>query len=158
MGRLPLGQPVQDPLGNQQFLPLVPDLLQPLGQLFGEHVKFGPASGDPLQVTHTPHPTHWTCGAGHAGFAPVGPWLVTPDEFDNPGDLELRCAINDEEVQKGRTRDLLWAETPSASWPPATNSCSLCCSRRLLQRDPDTVFSEFGSRGVGRGTELGRAA
>ncbi|MDQ0785600.1 fumarylacetoacetate hydrolase family protein [Streptomyces sp. B3I8] len=43
------------------------------------------------------------------GFAPIGPWLVTPDEFDNPDDLELRCAINGEEVQKGRTRDLIFS-------------------------------------------------
>ncbi|MGW5640039.1 fumarylacetoacetate hydrolase family protein [Streptomyces sp. NPDC003832] len=43
----------------------------------------------------------------HAGFSPIGPWLVTPDEFDNPDDLELSCAVNGEEVQKGRTRDLI---------------------------------------------------
>ncbi|WP_326596620.1 fumarylacetoacetate hydrolase family protein [Streptomyces sp. NBC_01803] len=44
----------------------------------------------------------------HQGFSPVGPWLVTPDEFADPDDLELGCAINGEEVQKGRTGDLLF--------------------------------------------------
>ncbi|MFE6366005.1 fumarylacetoacetate hydrolase family protein [Streptomyces sp. NPDC057806] len=43
----------------------------------------------------------------HPGFSPIGPWLVTPDEFANPDDLELRCAVNGEEVQKGHTRDLI---------------------------------------------------
>ncbi|MFC9952901.1 fumarylacetoacetate hydrolase family protein [Streptomyces prasinus] len=51
----------------------------------------------------------FSLGKSYPGFAPIGPWLVTPDEFDDPGDLELRCAINGEEVQKGRTRDLIFS-------------------------------------------------
>jgi 2-keto-4-pentenoate hydratase/2-oxohepta-3-ene-1,7-dioic acid hydratase in catechol pathway len=47
-------------------------------------------------------------GKSFAGFAPQGPWLVTPDEFDNPDDLELGCALDGEEMQKGRTRDLIF--------------------------------------------------
>ncbi|MFJ7327523.1 fumarylacetoacetate hydrolase family protein [Streptomyces cyaneofuscatus] len=53
--------------------------------------------------------TQFSLGKSYPGFAPIGPWLVTPDEFDNPDDLELRCAINGEEVQKGRTRDLIFS-------------------------------------------------
>ncbi|MEV1009358.1 fumarylacetoacetate hydrolase family protein [Streptomyces sp. NPDC049881] len=49
----------------------------------------------------------FSLGKSFPGFAPIGPWLVTPDEFDDPDDLELRCAVNGEEVQKGRTRDLI---------------------------------------------------
>ncbi|MFH8802118.1 fumarylacetoacetate hydrolase family protein [Streptomyces sp. NPDC017936] len=51
----------------------------------------------------------FSLGKSYPGFAPIGPWLVTPDEFENPDDLELRCAINGEEVQKGRTRDLIFS-------------------------------------------------
>lgn len=51
----------------------------------------------------------FSLGKPYPGFAPIGPWLVTPDEFDHPDDLELRCAINGEEVQKGRTRDLIFS-------------------------------------------------
>ncbi|WP_009478407.1 fumarylacetoacetate hydrolase family protein [Rhodococcus sp. JVH1] len=47
-------------------------------------------------------------GKSFAGFSPQGPWLVTPDEFANPDDLELGCVIDGEEVQKGRTRDLIF--------------------------------------------------
>lgn len=43
------------------------------------------------------------------GFTPMGPWLVTPDELDNPDDLELVCDINGEQVQKGHTRDLIFS-------------------------------------------------
>ena len=45
----------------------------------------------------------------HPGFAVIGPWLVTPDEFENPDDLELRCAVNDQEVQHARTGDLIFS-------------------------------------------------
>jgi 2-keto-4-pentenoate hydratase/2-oxohepta-3-ene-1,7-dioic acid hydratase in catechol pathway len=47
-------------------------------------------------------------GKSFEGFAPQGPWLVTPDELDNPDDLELGCALDGEEVQKGRTRDMIF--------------------------------------------------
>ncbi|MFF4838329.1 fumarylacetoacetate hydrolase family protein [Streptomyces sp. NPDC001315] len=51
----------------------------------------------------------FSLGKSYPGFAPMGPWLVTPDEFDDPDDLELTCAINGEEVQRGRTRQLIFS-------------------------------------------------
>ena len=40
-------------------------------------------------------------------FAPVGPWLVTPDSFPDRDDLALGCSVDGETVQDGRTRDLI---------------------------------------------------
>lgn len=51
----------------------------------------------------------FSLGKSFPGFAPVGPWLVTVDEFANPDDLELGCAINGESVQRGRTSDMLFS-------------------------------------------------
>jgi 2-keto-4-pentenoate hydratase/2-oxohepta-3-ene-1,7-dioic acid hydratase in catechol pathway len=34
---------------------------------------------------------------------------VTPDEFDNPDDLELGCAVNGERVQHARSNDLIFS-------------------------------------------------
>jgi len=48
-------------------------------------------------------------GKSFPGFAPMGPCLVTPDEFADPDDLELGCSINGEQMQKGRTRDLIFS-------------------------------------------------
>lgn len=48
-------------------------------------------------------------GKSFPGFAPVGPWLVTPDEFGNPDDLELGCSLNGEELQKSRTSELIFS-------------------------------------------------
>jgi 2-keto-4-pentenoate hydratase/2-oxohepta-3-ene-1,7-dioic acid hydratase in catechol pathway len=51
----------------------------------------------------------FSLGKSRPGFAPIGPWLVTPDEFEDPDDIELRCSVNGEEVQKGHTRDLVFS-------------------------------------------------
>ena len=34
---------------------------------------------------------------------------MSPDEFDNPDDLELACAVNGEQVQHARTNDLTFS-------------------------------------------------
>ena len=52
-------------------------------------------------------PPQFSMGKSFPRFGPVGPWLVTVDEFDNPDDLELGCAINGEQMQKSRTSYLL---------------------------------------------------
>src|SRR5437870_172268 len=40
-------------------------------------------------------------------YAVLGPWLVTPDEIPNPGDLDLRIAVNGEQRQSSNTRYLI---------------------------------------------------
>ncbi|MGN7861081.1 fumarylacetoacetate hydrolase family protein [Microbacterium sp. 22303] len=50
----------------------------------------------------------FSLGKSFPGFAPIGPWLVTPDDVGNRDDLALGCAIDGEIVQEGRTRDLLF--------------------------------------------------
>jgi 2-keto-4-pentenoate hydratase/2-oxohepta-3-ene-1,7-dioic acid hydratase in catechol pathway len=47
----------------------------------------------------------WLLGKSMAGFCPVGPWVVTPDEFD-PADARLGCRINGDAIQDGRTSDM----------------------------------------------------
>lgn len=45
---------------------------------------------------------------GLDGFCPMGPYLVTADEVGEPWDLEVTCALNGEEVQRGNTHDLIF--------------------------------------------------
>jgi 2-keto-4-pentenoate hydratase/2-oxohepta-3-ene-1,7-dioic acid hydratase in catechol pathway len=66
------------------------DLSERLSQMAGPAPQFGLAKSFP-------------------GFAPTGPWLVTPDEFENPDDLALGCAIDGETVQSGRTSKLIFS-------------------------------------------------
>jgi 2,4-didehydro-3-deoxy-L-rhamnonate hydrolase len=49
----------------------------------------------------------FSLGKSFPGFGPTGPWLVTPDEFADPDDLELGCAINGVQMQKSRTSHLI---------------------------------------------------
>jgi 2-keto-4-pentenoate hydratase/2-oxohepta-3-ene-1,7-dioic acid hydratase in catechol pathway len=44
-----------------------------------------------------------------AGYGPIGPELVTTDEFDDPDDLALSCTLNGAIMQDGRTRDLIFS-------------------------------------------------
>jgi 2,4-didehydro-3-deoxy-L-rhamnonate hydrolase len=59
-----------------------------------------------LQLATTP--PQFSMGKSYPRFGPVGPWLVTTDEFDNPDDLELGCRVNGEQMQKGRTSQLIF--------------------------------------------------
>lgn len=46
-------------------------------------------------------------GKSFPGFAPTGPWLVTPDEVADRDDLEIRSLLDGEVVQHGRTSQLI---------------------------------------------------
>jgi 5-oxopent-3-ene-1,2,5-tricarboxylate decarboxylase/2-hydroxyhepta-2,4-diene-1,7-dioate isomerase len=48
-------------------------------------------------------------GKGWDTFGPCGPWMVTPDEFGDPGDVELRALVNGEVRQHGNTRNLIYS-------------------------------------------------
>lgn len=43
------------------------------------------------------------------GFGPIGPVVVTPDEFDDREALRLTCSVNGEVMQDGSTRDLIFS-------------------------------------------------
>ena len=44
-----------------------------------------------------------------AGFSPMGPAVVTVDELDNPDDLELGCSVNGQQMQRGRSSDMIFS-------------------------------------------------
>ena len=41
-------------------------------------------------------------------FTPLGPWLVTPEEFGDPSDVDIELCVNDQVRQNANTRDLIW--------------------------------------------------
>lgn len=43
------------------------------------------------------------------GFSPLGGVLFTPDELGDPDDLEITCSIDGEQVQAGRTSQMLFS-------------------------------------------------
>lgn len=52
-------------------------------------------------------PPQFCVGKSLPGFGPTGPFLVTPDELDDPGDLALGCTLNGETVQEDRTSSMV---------------------------------------------------
>ncbi|MFI5045005.1 MAG: fumarylacetoacetate hydrolase family protein, partial [Acidimicrobiales bacterium] len=50
----------------------------------------------------------FSLGKSRRGFGPMGPWVVTTDELDNPDDLGLGCSVDGETVQDARTSDLIF--------------------------------------------------
>ncbi|WJY21400.1 fumarylacetoacetate hydrolase family protein [Fontisubflavum oceani] len=50
----------------------------------------------------------WTKGKSCDSFAPIGPWLVTPDEVGDPQKLGLRLRVNGETRQDGSTEQMIF--------------------------------------------------
>jgi 2-keto-4-pentenoate hydratase/2-oxohepta-3-ene-1,7-dioic acid hydratase in catechol pathway len=63
---------------------------------------------DRAQQLSGPMPQQYNLGKSFAGFAPIGPALVTVDELADPNDLELSCTLPDGQMQKTRTSDLIF--------------------------------------------------
>lgn len=52
--------------------------------------------------------TQWLMGKTFDTFAPMGPWIVTADEIDDPHNLSISLEINGEQLQNSNTRELIF--------------------------------------------------
>ncbi|HTV13658.1 MAG TPA: fumarylacetoacetate hydrolase family protein [Acidobacteriaceae bacterium] len=52
--------------------------------------------------------SQWTLGKSFPGFCPIGPAIVTADEIPDPHALDIRLAIDGEEMQHSNTRELIF--------------------------------------------------
>ena len=50
----------------------------------------------------------FSLGKSYPGFAPIGPVLVTPDEFPDLEDIGIGCTLNGRTMQKGTSRDMVF--------------------------------------------------
>ena len=53
--------------------------------------------------------SQFSLGKSRRGYGPMGPWVVTPDEVEDPDDLALGCSVDGETVQDARTSDLIFS-------------------------------------------------
>jgi len=51
----------------------------------------------------------WMTGKTNDGFAPVGPYIVTRDEIDDPNNLRLTTTVNGEVRQDSNTSDMIFS-------------------------------------------------
>lgn len=54
-------------------------------------------------------PPQFSLGKSFKGFSPIGPEVVTSDEFSNPDDLSFGCRIDGKVMQDGRTGKLIFS-------------------------------------------------
>jgi len=54
-----------------------------------------------------PNP-QFNLGKSFPGFSPMGPELVTVDELADPDDMEIACELNGQQMQKGRTSQMIF--------------------------------------------------
>ncbi len=52
---------------------------------------------------------HLSVAKSLPGFGPIGPVVVSKDEFDDPDSLPLRCIVNGEVMQDANTSDLIFS-------------------------------------------------
>ena len=50
----------------------------------------------------------WLRGKCLDTFCPLGPWLVTRDEIDDPHQLAIRCRVNDTVMQDSNTAEMIY--------------------------------------------------
>lgn len=50
----------------------------------------------------------WMKGKSYDTFNPLGPWLMTSDEVEDPGELRLRLSVNDALMQDGTTAEMIF--------------------------------------------------
>ena len=60
-----------------------------------------------LQLSGPP-PQQFNLGKSYAGFAPIGPALVTIDELADPNDVEVSTTLSGEVMQQSRTANLIF--------------------------------------------------
>lgn len=51
----------------------------------------------------------WTRGKGLDTFCPLGPIILTPEDVPDPQNLNLKTTVNDEVMQDGNTKDMIFS-------------------------------------------------
>ena len=82
----------------------------------------------------------WDKGKGCDSFAPLGPWLVTKDEIQNPHTLRLWLSLNGKMMQDSNTDDLIFNIPQLISY-----------SSQFMTLLPGDVISTGTPAGVGLG-------
>ena len=86
--------------------------------------------------------SQWDKGKGCDTFCPVGPWLVTRDEVPNPQRLNLYLDLNDERMQTGSTKTMIFSVAKLVSYVS-----------RFITLMPGDIITTGTPPGVGMGMQ-----
>jgi len=84
----------------------------------------------------------WTRGKGFDTFCPVGPWIVAGVDRAAVADVKIRCSVNDELRQEGRTSQMVFSPSFVISY-----------ISRVMTLEPGDVILTGTPAGVGPLTE-----
>ena len=84
----------------------------------------------------------WTRGKSLDTFCPMGPMIVTRDEIEDPQKLQLKTTINDEVMQDGNTKDMIFTVRNLIQY----------CSQMFTLEPADVIMTGTPS-GVGAGRD-----
>ena len=82
----------------------------------------------------------WVKGKGHDTFGPIGPWLVTADEVEDPQNLEMWLEVDGKRFQSGTTQTMVYGVRHLVSY-----------LSRFMSLQPGDVISTGTPPGVGMG-------
>ena len=82
----------------------------------------------------------WVKGKSADTFGPIGPWLVTADEIDDPQSLDLWLEIDGHRYQSGNTRTMIFSVAEIISY-----------LSRYMSLQPGDIISTGTPPGVGLG-------
>ena len=82
----------------------------------------------------------WDKGKGCDTFGPIGPWLVTRDEVQDPNNLDMWLEVNGHRYQDGNTRTMVFGPAFIVSY-----------LSRFMSLQPGDVISSGTPPGVGLG-------
>jgi 2-keto-4-pentenoate hydratase/2-oxohepta-3-ene-1,7-dioic acid hydratase in catechol pathway len=107
--------PVQLPMASEQ-VDYEAELVVIIGKRCKHVIKeraaeviFGYCAGNDVSVRDWQLRTsQWVLGKSFDTHAPIGPWIVTPDEIGDPHALGIRCLVNGETRQSSNTRHLIF--------------------------------------------------
>jgi 2,4-diketo-3-deoxy-L-fuconate hydrolase len=51
----------------------------------------------------------FSLGKSFAGFAPIGPWVVSTDELADKDNIQFGCTLNEDQMQAGTTADMVFS-------------------------------------------------
>ena len=71
------------------------------------------------------------------GFCPIGPWIVTPDEIEDPQSLRLSLRVNGVVKQDGNTRDMIYTVDAVIEW--VSKGMTLLAGAIIATGTPDGV-------------------
>jgi len=87
-------------------------------------------------------PAQFSLGKSYENFTPIGPWLTTSDEVDDPNELAISCDVNGVRQQDSSTSDMVFSVAELISYLSS-----------VVEIRPGDIMFTGSPHGVGQGQD-----